>query len=133
MRHLRLTNGEAGDNNKFAMSIKSETRDQFGTMFRVMRDTLKQEGWTQRRLCAALGRSESWLSKILNAGRGMDITDLLLICEVTGIPPAKLLAGYPCPAQPEGEEDRIARRLRELLPPEIIAKLLEQVREKPKP
>ena len=94
-------------------------------MFAEMRKTLKEAGWTQRRLCAALGHSEAWLSKIIHAGRGMDLTDLMLICEVTGIPPEKLLAGYPRPKQAASEEDQIAERLHELLPEDIRQRLVE--------
>lgn len=109
----------------FVMSEDKNRDDAFRLMFGEMRSVLKNKGWTQRRLCAALGRSESWLSKILHAGRGMDLTDLLLICEVTGMPPEELLAGYPCPKQALSEEDQIAKRLHELLPDDIRHKLIE--------
>jgi transcriptional regulator with XRE-family HTH domain len=125
MSKFRLTSGESGVDNYFAMSEGKEKNEVFLAMFAEMRRTLREVGWTQRRLCAALGRSESWLSKILHAGRGMDITDLLKICEVTGIPPEKLLAGYPCSRQRVSEEDQIAKRLHELLPEDIRHRLLE--------
>ncbi len=100
-------------------------------MFGVMKNVLKEEGWTQRRLCAALGHSEAWLSQIIHAGRGMDLTDLMRICEVTGIPPSRLLAGYPCP-QKISEEDEIAKRLYELLPEDVRRRLIELEKAKPK-
>jgi transcriptional regulator with XRE-family HTH domain len=120
-----LTRKELSDNNYFAMSKGKGKSEVFLAMFAEMRRTLREADWTQRKLCAALGRSESWLSKILHAGRGMDITDLLKICEVTGIPPEKLLAGYPCPRQRVSEEDQIAEKLHELLPEDIRHRLLE--------
>ena len=125
MSHFRLTRERIGVDNYFAMSEGKEKSAAFLAMFVEMRKTLREADWTQRRLCAALGRSESWLSKILHAGRGMDITDLIKICEVTGIPPEKLLAGYPCPKLGVSEEDQIAKRLHELLPEDIRHRLLE--------
>ena len=125
MSKLSLTRKRIGTDNHFAMSEGKEKSEVFLTMFAEMRKTLREAGWTQRRLCAALGRSESWISKILHAGRGMDITDLIKICEVTGIPPEKLLAGYPCPKQVVSEEDQIAKRLHELLPEDIRQRLVE--------
>ena len=104
---------------------KTEELAAFRDMFREMRTIIKEAGWTQKRLCAALGKSESWLSKILNAGRGMDVQDLLRICEVTGIPPERLLAGYPCPMRGESEDELIAKRLHELLPEDVLRRLLE--------
>jgi transcriptional regulator with XRE-family HTH domain len=125
MSKFRLTRGKSKANNYFAMSEGKEKVEAFLTMFAEMRRTLREAGWTQRRLCAALGHSESWISKILHAGRGTDITDLIKICEVTGIPPEKLLAGYPCPRQGVSEEDQVAKRLHELLPEDIRLKLIE--------
>ena len=125
MSKFRLTPRRIRADNYFAMSKGKEKSAAFLAMFAEMRKTFREAGWSQRRLCAALGRTESWLSKILHAGRGMDITDLIKICEVTGIPPEKLLAGYPCPRQRVSEEDQIAKRLHELLPEDIRQKLIE--------
>jgi transcriptional regulator with XRE-family HTH domain len=125
MSHFRLTRGQIGADNCFTMSKGKEKNPAFLVMFAEMKKTLREEGWTQRRLCAALGHTESWLSKIFHAGRGMDLTDLIKICEATGITPDRLLAGYPCPRKAVSEGDQIAKRLHELLPEDIRQKLVE--------
>jgi transcriptional regulator with XRE-family HTH domain len=125
MRGLSLTLSGSDPINYFAMSETKENEQAFLAMFAEMRRVLKKRGWSQRRVCAAVGRSESWLSKILHAGRGMDITDLLMICRATGIPPSELLSGYPCPEKSEGESEAVARRIHELLPSDIMGKLIE--------
>lgn len=130
MRGLSLTRSGAGPINYFAMSEAKDKETAFLAMFTEMRRVLKKRGWSQRRVCAAVGRSESWLSKILHAGRGMDITDLLMICEATGIPPSELLSGYPCPEKSSEESEAVARRIHELLPADIMSKLIEMERAK---
>ena len=75
------------------MSKVTKPNPAFVAMFKEMINTLREAGWSQRRLCAELGYTESWLSKIKHAGQGMDLTVLIRICELTGIPPEKLLAG----------------------------------------
>lgn len=98
---------------------KKDVPPEVSLMFGAMRRKLKEGGWSQRKLCAALGRSESWLSKILHAGRGMDVLDLMRICEVTGIPPAELLSGYPCPTNPHDEAEALAKKLNAILPADV--------------
>ena len=110
-------------NNYLVMRKENENDPAFIAMFFEMMDTLRTEGWTQRRLCAKLGYDESWLSKIKHAGRGMDLTILIRICEVTGIPPEKLLAGYPCPKKAETEAEQIARLLKDI-PPDDVRRLI---------
>ena len=113
------------------MSDAKQPNPAFVTMFVEMIKTLRVAGWTQRRLCAELGYDESWLSKIKHAGQGMDLTVLIRICELTRIPPEKLLAGYPFPHKAESDEDRIAKKLHELLPEEIRQKLIALENKKP--
>jgi transcriptional regulator with XRE-family HTH domain len=127
MKHLPLTESQhSGDNSSDANFRDGVNVDEsFVKMYAAMRMVHKENGWTQRRLCAALGRSDAWLSKILHAGRGMDVADLIRICEVTGIPPEKLLAGYPCKRNDGSESEQIAKRLKELLPADILKALLE--------
>ena len=105
------------------MSKVNKPNPAFVAMFKEMIDTLRKAGWSQRRLCAELGYTESWLSKIKHAGQGMDLTVLIRICELTGIPPEKLLAGYPCPRNAETEADKIARLLKDM-PPDDVRRLI---------
>jgi len=123
MRQIPLTREESGLNNYFAMSEEPKPNQAFIAMFIEMMKTLREAGWTQRRLCAELGYVESWLSKIKHAGQGMDLTVLIRICEVTGIPPEKLLAGYPCPRKAETEADKITRLLKDI-PPDDVRRLI---------
>lgn len=125
MNALRLTEDGQGVKIPFAMSQGKANNEAFHQMFVEMRRVLREAGWTQRRLCAALGRSESWLSKILHAGRGMDITDLILICEATGLPPSDLLAGYPCPAKRDDEADLVAEKLDGAIPDDVWERLVK--------
>lgn len=118
-----MTQAEVRLNNCYAMSKVTKPNPAFVAMFKEMIDTLREAGWTQRRLCAELGYVESWLSKIKHAGQGMDLTVLIRICELTGIPPEKLLAGYPCPRKAETEADKIARLLKDI-PPDDVRRLI---------
>lgn len=124
MRNFRLTNKEVGLNNQFAMSKGEASNPAFVSMFETMIALCREQGWSQRRLCAALGKSESWLSKIKHAGQGMDLTMLIKICEVTGIPPDKLLSGYPCPKSADPELERLSKVLEKMPPDEVRRKIL---------
>ena len=123
MRDYSLTQGEVRLNNCYAMSKVIKPNPAFVTMFKEMIDTLREAGWTQRRLCAELGHTESWLSKIKHAGQGMDLTVFIRICELTGIPPEKLLAGYPYLRKAETEADKITRLLKDI-PPDDVRRLI---------
>lgn len=132
MKEIRLTTDKGADDNYFAMSKAEAPNPAFVVMFEEMIRILKKEGWSQRRLCAKLGYGESWLSKIKHSGRGMDLTVLLRICEATGIPPEKLLSGYPCPKKAESEVEKIAKLLAEIPPDEVRRLLLSVLEGRPK-
>lgn len=123
MEDFPLTHGKTLPNNGFAMSKGREKNPAFIAMFEEMVRVLREEGWTQRRLCAELGYVESWLSKIKHAGQGMDLTVLMRICELTGIPPEKLLSGYPLPRKTETELETIERLLKDI-PPEDVRRVV---------
>ncbi len=111
------------------MSIEEGPDTTFIPMFESMVRTLKDRGWSQRRLCAALGFTESWLSKIKHAGQGMDLTVFVRICELTGIPPEKLLSGYPLPKAAETELEEISKILEKMPPDELRRRILKSLKE----
>lgn len=106
------------------MKMTAEEKEKAIALYSALRASLKSEGWTQRRLCAALGRSEAWLSKIIHAGRGMDVNDLLRISALTGISIEKLLVGF-SPEKAPSEAEEVAKQLNEFLPDDVWERLVK--------
>lgn len=62
-------------------------------ILRLIDVELKRRGWFRTDLAEALGRSDAWLSKIMNKKRGISIQALLDIANALNVDPASLLPG----------------------------------------
>ena len=62
-------------------------------ILRLIDIELKRRGWFRTDLAEALGRSDAWLSKIMNKKRGISIQALLDIANALNVDPASLLPG----------------------------------------
>ncbi len=91
---------------------------------------IKEQGFTQAKLAAALGYSQSWFSKVKRGGRNLDVADLLKIASVLRIGPQELLPG--AAAAPAATEIDIAlkERLYSSLPRDIVDYIVRRAEEK---
>lgn len=60
------------------------------------------KGLTQQALAEKLGRQQSFIGKIENASRNIDVIEFIEIARVLGMDPAKLLAKVVRAAYPRG-------------------------------
>lgn len=61
----------------------------------------------------------SWLTRILNGERGMDIYDLFRVCEILGVNPAKVVGAYPTEEKAKGRCIKVAQKLNEAIPDDL--------------
>ena len=92
------------------------------------RGLIKEAGWNQRTLSRKLGYHESWLSKIVNKKRDMKLSEFRSICEITGIPPHRLL-GLELPGT-QTDEERLVEELSKVLSPNVMEMLMKKWNEK---
>jgi len=112
------------ENNKSVQMPRSSEDKEKIWEFRVAFETaIRDEGWNKAKVCRALGRSNAWLSKILSGARGMDVLDLMKIAEALKIPPSRLLPNSPF--NNKNEDEKILKKLRDVLTTEQFNKLLE--------
>jgi len=92
-----------------------------------VREQIKKNGWTQKRLGHELGRSEGWVSRLLRGDLGMDVEDLIRIARVLKIQPAQLMPELKdIPTVGEVREgEKIAEELNKVIPDAILKRLVE--------
>lgn len=94
-----------------------------------LRNIIKEQGWKPSRLAREMGAKPSWLTRILKGQRGMNIFDFFYLCEIIGVPPEKLLAGFPSTIARNTEAEEVAERMNPYIPDDVWKALLK-VREK---
>lgn len=60
-------------------------------LIRLMADMRKEVGKTQVDIATALGKPQSFISKIENGERRMDLIEMIAIADVFGVEPQKIL------------------------------------------
>jgi transcriptional regulator with XRE-family HTH domain len=96
----------------------------YAEFFSNLKKKIKEAGANQKEIANSLGMSQSWLSKIVNGHRNVDVSDLYRIAHLLGVSPAELLPFNPTEPQPDSKE-KIAKQLLNILPADILDSLLK--------
>lgn len=88
---------EKFDDNYFRVPVLDEVFDK-------IRESLKQKGFTQKKLAERLGVSEPTVSRIMSKKRGLSVEMLIEIAEILEIDPASLVPDSHPEKRPDFEE-----------------------------
>lgn len=106
----------------------SDKRDAEGysEFYRNLKEKIKKGGVSQKAVAIELGMDESWLSKILNGHRNMDVADLYRIAKILGKPVSALLPSGEIMSK-ENTAKEIAEQLINILPDDVQQELKKKI------
>ena len=78
-------------NRKIRTVKKTIHREEYQKLLKALEQARTDKGMTQQEIADALGKPQSYISKIENGERRIDVIEFMEICEVIGVKYEKLL------------------------------------------
>lgn len=73
--------------------MKSIHTERYSTLIQALITCRKEKGLSQTELARRVGRPQSYISKVENAERRLDVVEFLEICEAIGVEGGKVMRG----------------------------------------
>jgi ribosome-binding protein aMBF1 (putative translation factor) len=80
-------------NRHSAVLMKSIHTERYSTLLRALIACRKEKGLSQTELAQRVGRPQSYISKVENAERRLDVIEFLEICEAIGVEGGEVMRG----------------------------------------
>jgi len=80
-------------NRHSAALMKSIHTERYSTLIRALIACRKEQGLSQTELARRVGRPQSYISKVENAERRLDVVEFLEICEAIGVDGGEVMRG----------------------------------------
>jgi ribosome-binding protein aMBF1 (putative translation factor) len=80
-------------NRHSAVLMKSIHTERYSTLIQALIACRKEKGLSQTELARRVGRPQSYISKVENAERRLDVVEFLEICEAIGVEGGEVMRG----------------------------------------